>query len=142
MVLEFFSQYCLTCQRQGPYIESFTQTIAKGDLAGKIRVLAVGVGSRAKDLQRFRRGLEITYPIAPDPYFERMIELGDPGRLDRTEYGMQQAAGNAGVRDHDLVAGRTQPAGEPVAILRPRLRRALRELALLLPFQRDQRIWL
>jgi thiol-disulfide isomerase/thioredoxin len=79
LVLEFFSQYCLTCQRMAPHLEAFHQAVRDGDLAGRVRLLAVGVGSRDKHLRKFRGELGLTYPITADPFFERLEELGDPG---------------------------------------------------------------
>jgi hypothetical protein len=79
LILEFFNRYCLTCQRQAPLLEAFFQTVQSGDLAGRVRLLSVGVGNRTKDLKRFRREYELTFAMAPDPFFERYMELGDPG---------------------------------------------------------------
>lgn len=79
LVLEFFNEHCLNCQRQAPLMESFFRGASAGDLAGRVRVLGVGVGSRTKDLRDFRRTLKVTYPMAADPEFDRYLELGDPG---------------------------------------------------------------
>ncbi|HSH70940.1 MAG TPA: hypothetical protein VK997_13535 [Deferrisomatales bacterium] len=79
LVVEFFSPYCLTCQRQAPYLETFHQAVRGGDLADRVRLLTVGVGSRAKELLKFRSELGLAYPITADPFFERLLELGDPG---------------------------------------------------------------
>ena len=45
LVLEFFSARCLNCQRQAPLLDSFFRAVASGDLAGRVRLLGVGVGS-------------------------------------------------------------------------------------------------
>ncbi len=79
LVLEFFNQHCLSCQRQVAHLDSFLKTVEETDLAGRVRVLAVGVGNSAKSLRTFRREFAATYPIAPDRFFERFLELGDPG---------------------------------------------------------------
>ncbi len=79
LVMEFFSPYCLTCQRQGRYLETFHRAVRDGDLAERVRLLTVGVGSRAKELLKFRSELGLSYPVTADTFFERLLELGDPG---------------------------------------------------------------
>ncbi len=86
LLLEFFNRYCLTCQRQAPYLASFHETVRSGDLAGRVRVLSVGAGNRAKELGSFRREFGAGYPIAPDPFFDRLLELGDPGGTPFTAF--------------------------------------------------------
>ncbi len=79
LILEFFNRYCITCQRQAPYLTEVFRRAQDGDLAGRVRVLAVGVGNRPLDLRRFRQETGAMYPMAADPLFERWMELGDPG---------------------------------------------------------------
>jgi thiol-disulfide isomerase/thioredoxin len=86
LIVEFFNQHCLTCRRQAPSLESFFQNVLSGDLADRVRLLTVGVGNRTKGLLQFRQELELTYPVAPDPFFERYMELGDPGGTPFTAF--------------------------------------------------------
>lgn len=79
LILEFFNQFCLTCQRQVPYLAEVFRRVREGDLAGRVRILAVGVGNRPQDLRKFRQELGAVYPMAADPLFERWMDLGDPG---------------------------------------------------------------
>ncbi len=79
LLLEFFNRYCLSCQRQAPYLNSFYEAVTAGDLKGRVRILSVGVGNRAKDVEGFRQQFKVGYPIAADPMFDRLFELGDPG---------------------------------------------------------------
>ena len=79
LILEFFNRFCLTCQRQAPFLAQVFQRVQEGDMAGRVRVLAVGVGNRPRDLRRFRQAHGAVYPMAADPLFERFLELGDPG---------------------------------------------------------------
>jgi hypothetical protein len=60
-------------------VESFFRAATSGDLAGKVKVLGVGIGSKTRELREFRRRLQITYPMAADPTYDRYLELGDPG---------------------------------------------------------------
>ncbi len=79
LVLEFFNRFCLTCVRQAPYLARVWETVRGGDLEGRVYVLGVGTGNRAKGLRRFRQETGARYPLAPDPTFDRFLELGDPG---------------------------------------------------------------
>ncbi len=79
LVLEFFNRYCLTCQRQATDLEAFFRAVAEGGLAGRVRLLAVGVGNRTRELKAFRQEFGLTYPLTADPTFERFLALGDVG---------------------------------------------------------------
>ncbi|MBI5018120.1 MAG: hypothetical protein HZB55_21865 [Deltaproteobacteria bacterium] len=91
LVLEFFSARCLNCQRQAPLLDSFFRAVASGDLAGRVRLLGVGVGSGARELGGFRRALKVTYPMAADPTYDRYLELGDPGGTPFTLFLLRQS---------------------------------------------------
>lgn len=93
LVLEFFNRYCLTCQRQARYLDSFWEVVRSGDLAGRVRVLGVGVGNRPRDLTSFRREFGAGYPLAPDPTFDRLRELGDPGGTPFTVFLLRRGEG-------------------------------------------------
>jgi hypothetical protein len=77
LVLEFFNTFCLTCWRQAPQLQSFSELLAPGDLAGKVRILSVGSGNRPKELLDFRREFKLSYAISPDPFFDRFNLLGN-----------------------------------------------------------------
>ncbi len=79
LVLEFFNRFCLTCRRQAPYLQKVFEGTREGPLAGRVRVLAVGVGNRSTGLLAFREELAVSYPMAADPFFDLMFEIGDPG---------------------------------------------------------------
>jgi hypothetical protein len=93
LVLEFFNRYCLTCQRQARYLDSFWEVVRSGDLAGRVRVLGVGVGNRPRDLAAFRREFGAGYPLSPDPTFDRLRELGDPGGTPFTVFLLRRGEG-------------------------------------------------
>ncbi len=79
LVLEFFNRFCLTCRRQAPYLQKVFDGVRDGPLAGRVRVLAVGVGNRVSGLAAFRSELGVSYPMAADPLFDRLFAVGDPG---------------------------------------------------------------
>jgi peroxiredoxin len=79
LILEFFNRYCLTCWRQAPQFESFLRLAGPGGIEGRARILSVGSGNSAKELAQFRAEHKVTYPLAPDPWFDLYNELGEPG---------------------------------------------------------------
>lgn len=101
LVLEFFNRYCLTCQRQAGYLDTFWEVVRSGDLAGRVGVLGVGVGNRPRDLASFRREFGAGYPLAADPTFDRLRELGDPGGTPFTAFLLRREAGWL-LADHHL----------------------------------------
>lgn len=139
LVLEFFNEHCLNCQRQAPLLDSFFRTSASGDLAGRVRVLGVGVGSRIRTLRDFRRALKVTYPMAADPDFDRYLELGDPGGTPFTVFLLKErgrwlfADAHLGLegdteltaRSRVLLEGKAGPTSALPAYARPHGRSAL-----------------
>ena len=125
LVLEFFNQYCMSCQRQAPYLDSFLGAVEAGDLAGRVRVLAVAVGNRPKALKEFRREFSASYPIAPDPLFDRFLEVGDPGGtpfslfLLRRETGWILADYHMGLQGDTELMARSRVLLEGASELRP-----------------------
>lgn len=127
LVLEFFNQYCMSCQRQAPYLESFLRAVEAGDLARRVRVLAVAVGNRPKPLHEFRREFSASYPIAPDPLFDRFLEVGDPGGTPFTLFLLRRDAGWILADYHMGLQGDTElMARSRVLLERPRDLRAER----------------
>lgn len=80
LIVEFFNKSCVPCQRQVRHLEAFYQELEAGELAGRVRVLAVAAGNQAKYLYKYRESRGLTYPIAADPQFDQWRRLGDPGR--------------------------------------------------------------
>jgi thiol-disulfide isomerase/thioredoxin len=80
LIVEFFNKSCVPCQRQVRHLEAFYQELLGGELAGRVRVLAVAAGNQAKYLYKYRESRGLTYPIAADPQFDQWRRLGDPGR--------------------------------------------------------------
>lgn len=103
LVLEFFNRYCLTCQRQAADLEAFFRATAEGDLAGRVRLLAVGVGNRDRELRAFRQEFGATYPLTADPTFERFLALGDVGVTPFTVF-LTRRGGQWTLADHHLGA--------------------------------------
>lgn len=76
LVLEFFNSRCPTCQRQAPELEKAFRAFSSGALAGRVRVVAIGAGDLARDLEAFRREQDLSYPLVADPWYDLYGRLG------------------------------------------------------------------
>lgn len=120
LVLEFFSCYCVSCQRQAPYLVSYLRSLSKTQMAARVRVLAVGVGGNTRQLELFRRRFRADYPIVPDPLSEGFLELGVPGRTPFAAFLLRRGRGwiladcHEGIQEDVELLARTQAllAGE------------------------------
>lgn len=90
LVLEFFNKFCLTCWRQAPQLQAFSELLEPGDLKGKVRILSVGAGNNERELREFRDEFALSVPLAADPEFERYYALGDPGGTPCTAFLLQR----------------------------------------------------
>jgi peroxiredoxin len=86
LILEFFNKACLPCQRQVRYLQEYYREIQEGNLAGRVRVLAIAAGNQPKYLGKFRASRGLTYPITADPQFDQWRRLGEPGRTPFTVF--------------------------------------------------------
>lgn len=93
LLVEFFSSRCPTCQRQAKELEGLFQAVSSGALAGRVRVLAVGAGDSRRDLEAFRENQQVSYPLAPDPWFDLYGQLGYLPRSPVTLFLRKQAGG-------------------------------------------------
>jgi peroxiredoxin len=77
VILEAFSMYCPFCQKEAPTVNELYQSISsRSDLKNKIKVLGVGVGNTAYEVNIFRRKYNVAFPLFPDPGFTIYDELG------------------------------------------------------------------
>ena len=86
LVLEFFNKFCLTCWRQAPQLQTFSELLKPGDLDGRVRVLSIAAGNDDRELQEFRDEFDLSIPLAADPNFEQFYALGDPGGTPCTAF--------------------------------------------------------
>jgi len=80
LIIEFFNKSCVPCQTQVREMEEYYEKLKKTGEGNSIKVLAVGVGNKAKYLPRFIEKRGMSYAVAADPDFEQWRRLGDPGR--------------------------------------------------------------
>jgi len=67
LVIEAFSMYCPHCQKEAPHVNELYRAIeARGDLKDKIKIIGIGIGNSAYEVQTFKEKYEIPFPLFPD----------------------------------------------------------------------------
>jgi hypothetical protein len=106
LVLELFNRFCFGCQQGAPLLNRVYEMVASDpSLSTRVRFIGVGVGNNMKTVNDFRREFDVLFPLVPDPQFEILNSLGNPGGtpytmvLRRTTGGLMLMAAHFGVLD-------------------------------------------
>ncbi len=77
LLVEIFSMYCPHCQAEAPVVNRLYGKIeANSRLKRNIRVIGIGVGNTAFEVNTFREKFHIPFPLFPDPDFKIYSALG------------------------------------------------------------------
>jgi peroxiredoxin len=78
VLIEILSMYCPFCQKEAPMVNKLFGAI-EGDssLKGKIKLVGIGVGNSAYELEVFRNRYNVPFPLFPDADFTLHKLLGE-----------------------------------------------------------------
>ena len=80
VVIEFFNNYCTSCQAQAPVLNAVQTQIAQNHaIRNKVRFIGVGAGNNSREVERFKAEKRVPFPLIPDPDFALYNAIGDPG---------------------------------------------------------------
>ncbi len=79
ILVEYFNKYCPHCQRQAPILNELYHDIQQDpELKSKVKMLGIGSGNNARQVELFRQEKSIPFPLIPDDQFILHDEVGRP----------------------------------------------------------------
>jgi len=68
VLVEIFSMYCPYCQKDAPGINELYDLIQKNpDLRDRIKMIGIGAGNSAFEIETFKKTFSVSFPLFPDP---------------------------------------------------------------------------
>lgn len=79
LLVELFNELCLLCQKEAPIYSALFRRIEDDPrLAGRLKIMGMGVGSSKREVARFRKKHGVPFPLFADQKREVFSCLGQP----------------------------------------------------------------
>ena len=77
LIIEIFSMYCPYCQREAPQVNELHRAISKRGMDAGIKVIGIGAGNSAFEVDAFKKLYGISFPLFPDPAYSVHQQVGE-----------------------------------------------------------------
>lgn len=68
LIVQIFSMYCPHCQKEAPNVNALYQAIsARQGMKSRVKLMGIGAGNTAYEVNAFRNLYRIEFPLIPDP---------------------------------------------------------------------------
>ncbi|MBF0259788.1 MAG: TlpA family protein disulfide reductase [Desulfamplus sp.] len=132
VLVEIFSMYCPHCQKDAPNMNAFFNLIQKNEsYRDRIKLIGIGVGNSAFEVDFFRKTYNIEFPLFSDPDFRIHKLLGGVRTpyfigIKKLKNGPQTVDGSKTVLDNSLKVFLSESGGErqPEAFLQQIIKQA------------------
>ena len=80
ILVDFFNNYCSSCQAQAPVMNDVYKTVQKNpELRKKVRFIGIGAGNNEREVAQFKERNEVPFPLIADQRFSFYDAMGEPG---------------------------------------------------------------
>ena len=108
VIIEIFSMYCPICQAEAPVVNELHRLIEKTpSLKGKVKLIGIGAGNSAFEVEVFRKKYNILFPLFPDEKYGIQKALSGPIRTPT--FVAIKGFGGKGLKVQHVHVGRMTP---------------------------------
>ena len=80
ILVEFFNNYCSSCQAQAPVMNDVYKAVQKNPVLRKtVRFIGIGAGNNEREVAQFKEKYETPFPLIADQRFSFYDAMGEPG---------------------------------------------------------------